>query len=633
MPKTCASCGTVYPDEMVFCPTDGISLRSDESGTDLIGTVIADRYLVSKLLGEGGMGRVYLARHVRLPQQAAIKVLHQDMVKDAGAVARFNREAANAARIEHDRVARVFDFGETGDGQVYIAMEFVPGVTLRELLNDTRRVPAARAANLVYQVAEGLDAAHRLNIVHRDLKPDNILVVTDEQGVDRCKVVDFGIAKVTNSSETQLTQAGMLVGTPEFMSPEQVLGEQLDGRSDVYALALVTYEMFSGELPFEGNTPERKLTARLIQDPRPLSATAPDIDWPDALQEAFDHALVREPEGRTASALEFAEAIVAAVEGWTGMVVMRGRTPLSTTAITGGTQSPSDRSTSRTPTPPVGSPATGVASSTPGTQPTATTGARAAAGQASPPAHGASTGASTGATTGASVKAKNNAWMLYAAVAVLAVGGGGYVAFGGSSKERAPTGGASTEGITPANGDDASSVAGTGVEGTTAGEKGAVRKAPDASNIAAPNGSPNAAPSTSLPHVANTPVRAGADGNARPDASTAGTAALPASGITDAQAADARLALDVIRTALNRAPDDQLAAVGARNIPQLTQLLPRLGTATDSTWAYLALVTAYGYTERLDLACGPLRNANRLAFTAEQRKVVLQYRDALTCAP
>jgi eukaryotic-like serine/threonine-protein kinase len=319
---------------MVFCPTDGTSLRADASSGDLIGTVIADRYLVNELLGEGGMGKVYLASHVRLPQKAAIKVLHQDMVQDAGAVARFNREAANAARIEHDRVARVFDFGETSDGLVYLAMEFVPGKTLRDLLNDSTRLTAVRAANLVYQVAEGLDAAHRLNIVHRDLKPDNILVVTDDNGGDRCKVVDFGIAKVTNSSETQLTQAGMLVGTPEFMSPEQVLGEQLDGRSDVYALALVAYEMFTGELPFEGNTPERKLTARLIQDPCPLAAVAPDVDWPAPLQEAFDHALVREPEGRTATALEFADAIVTAVEGWTGLAVLRQRTPMSTTAIT-----------------------------------------------------------------------------------------------------------------------------------------------------------------------------------------------------------------------------------------------------------------------------------------------------------
>ena len=323
MPKTCTSCGTTYPDSMVFCPTDGTSLRLDEAEGDLIGTVIADRYLVNKLLGEGGMGKVYLARHVRLPQQAAIKVLHHDMVKDAGAVARFNREAANAARIEHDRVARVFDFGETSDGLVYIAMEFVPGQTLRGLLDDARRLPPVRAANIVFQVAEGLDAAHRLSIVHRDLKPDNILVITDEGGVDRCKVVDFGIAKLTNGSETQLTQMGMLVGTPEFMSPEQVLGEQLDGRSDVYALALVAYEMFTGELPFEGNTPERKLTARLIQDPRPLSVVAPEIEWPDALQAAFDRALVREPDGRTATAMEFADEVVNAVEAWTGLSVLR----------------------------------------------------------------------------------------------------------------------------------------------------------------------------------------------------------------------------------------------------------------------------------------------------------------------
>ena len=194
------------------------------------------------------------------------------MLQDSGAVARFNREAANAARIEHERVARVFDFGETSNGLVYLAMEFVPGKTLGEVLEgEGGRLPATRAANLVYQIAEGLDAAHRISIVHRDLKPDNVLVITDEQGVDRCKVVDFGIAKAFDDSEsrkTQLTQAGAIIGTPEFMSPEQVLGEQLDARSDVYALALVAYQLFTGELPFSATTPERSLTARLISDPQ-----------------------------------------------------------------------------------------------------------------------------------------------------------------------------------------------------------------------------------------------------------------------------------------------------------------------------------------------------------------------------
>lgn len=332
MAKICPICSTSYPDSNAFCPNDGATLRAEESSQDLVGTVIADRYKINKLLGEGGMGRVYLAQHVRLPQQAAIKVLHPGMVQESGAVARFNREASNAARIEHDRVARVFDFGETSDGLVYLAMEFVPGQTLRSLLLEAGRLSPARAANIVYQVSEGLDAAHRIGIVHRDLKPDNILVVSDDNG-DRCKVVDFGIAKTVDNSQTQLTQTGMLVGTPEFMSPEQVLGEQLDARSDVYALALVAYQAFAGTLPFGGTTPERSLAARLMEDPQPLSATAPDVEWPEALQQAFDRALQRDPAERTASAIEFGEAVVMAVESWLGVPVLRVRTPMSTPSI------------------------------------------------------------------------------------------------------------------------------------------------------------------------------------------------------------------------------------------------------------------------------------------------------------
>jgi serine/threonine-protein kinase len=217
------------------------------------------------------------------------------MVKDPAAVARFNREAANAARIEHDRVARVFDFGETEDGLVYLAMEFVPGRTLGSILEETPTLSPIRVANLIFQVAEGLDAAHRMSIIHRDLKPDNIMVVTDESGIDRAKGVDFGIAKAvdeTPGQRTQLTQAGTAIGTPQFMSPEQVFGEQLDARSDVYALALVAYQLLTGELPFDSSTPERSLTARIVSNPRTLADAAASTAWPAALQEAFDRALL-----------------------------------------------------------------------------------------------------------------------------------------------------------------------------------------------------------------------------------------------------------------------------------------------------------------------------------------------------
>ncbi len=597
MPKTCTSCGTSYPDTMVFCPTDGTSLRVDDVAGELIGTVIADRYLVSKLLGEGGMGKVYLARHVRLPQQAAIKVLHHDMVQDAGAVARFNREAANAARIEHDRVARVFDFGETSDGLVYIAMEFVPGKTLREVLNEGQRLSPVRAANLVYQVAEGLEAAHRLSIVHRDLKPDNILVITDDTGVDRCKVVDFGIAKLTNDTGTQLTQAGMLVGTPEFMSPEQVLGEQLDGRSDVYALALVAYEMFSGELPFEGNTPERKLTARLIHDPRSLAVVAPDVVWPEALQAALDHALVREPDGRTATAMEFADAIVDAVEAWTGVSVLRTRTPMSSNAIltaanqgTSGLARPSAVST------PTGAPAGPMATAN-------------ASALSSPVTPGAGTSASKAAIR--EPTPKRTPWVAIATIALLVAAGGGYFAFG--------VRGSSDLTVTPALAPETNA--------PTPSSAQPLKRSP--TPIATNGQSPATPQPTAGSRSANNAPSATGTGDAP---STSSTVPIP-SGVSVSEAALARVELDGIRTALITSPADEDVAVGNRSVPRLTQLLPRLGSATDSAWAYLALASAYGMAERPDRACEPYRNAKRLATTALQRTQVDGLAAMLTCSP
>ena len=311
MPKVCPVCGTSYPDLNVFCPSDGSTLRAADSDGDLIGSVVADRYLVTDLLGEGGMGKVYLARHVRLPLQAAIKVLRPELLKDAASVARFNREAANASRIEHANVARVFDFGETSDGTVYLAMEYVAGRTLKDVLEKEGPLTLQRTAVLIRQVADGLDAAHRMGIVHRDLKPDNILVTVDENGVDRCKVVDFGIAKAVggNEKEAGLTRTGFVVGTPEFMSPEQLLGTELDHRSDVYALALVAYTCLTLDLPFDRETPDRGMTARLMSAPRPLAVVRNDLRWPGGLQAVLDQALEREPTKRTSSAGAFAKAL------------------------------------------------------------------------------------------------------------------------------------------------------------------------------------------------------------------------------------------------------------------------------------------------------------------------------------
>jgi len=315
MPKVCPVCDTVYADTNAFCPVDGTTLHVVDLDGGLIGSVVADRYLVTDLLGEGGMGKVYLARHVRLPQQAAIKVLRPEMVKDPAAVARFNREASNASRIDDENVARVYDFGEAAGGTVYLAMEYVAGVSLRALIERDGALEPLRAARIVDQIGKGLDAAHRLKIIHRDLKPDNILVIEGPDGKDRVKVVDFGIAKAFGAGGGNLTKTGFVVGTPEFMSPEQLTGRPLDARSDVYALGLVAYQCLTGKLPFPGDTPEETMTGRLTRAPLRLEE-ATGKSWPGAVQAALDAALARDVEQRPESAGAFATRLKAAIEAW-----------------------------------------------------------------------------------------------------------------------------------------------------------------------------------------------------------------------------------------------------------------------------------------------------------------------------
>ena len=337
MPKVCPVCDTVYPDANAFCPVDGTTLHVVDLEGGLIGSVVADRYLVTDLLGEGGMGKVYLARHVRLPQQAAIKVLRPEMVKDPAAVARFNREASNASRIDDENVARVYDFGEASGGTVYLAMEYVAGISLRDLLERDGPMEPHRAAGIVEQIGRGLDAAHRLKIIHRDLKPDNILVIEGPDGRDRVKVVDFGIAKAFGAEEGNLTKTGFVVGTPEFMSPEQLTGRPLDARSDVFALGLVAYQCLTRALPFPGDTPEQKMAGRLMRAPLRLDEVS-DKGWSPALQEVFDSVLSREVDKRPESAGDFARRFSSAIEaGATG----QSGTASGATAGAGAPRAPS----------------------------------------------------------------------------------------------------------------------------------------------------------------------------------------------------------------------------------------------------------------------------------------------------
>ena len=315
MAKVCPTCEKEYGDDVLYCSADGATLQSLAPGDDLVGTVVADRYLITDKIGEGGMGRVYLARHVRLPQNVAVKVLHPWLVRDPNVVTRFRREAVNASQIENEHVARVFDHGEIGDGLLYIAMEFVEGKPLGEIVAQNGPLSIARTIEITRQVADALAAAHErpTPIVHRDLKPDNILLGTRRDGSDRVKVVDFGIAEAMSGGGTKLTQAGLVIGTPEYMSPEQLAAITLDWRSDIYSLALVTFYLLTGKLPFAAESPHVAALMRLHERPKTLAEVTNDGTWPPALQAVIDKALAREPGERYATAPEFAHALADAV--------------------------------------------------------------------------------------------------------------------------------------------------------------------------------------------------------------------------------------------------------------------------------------------------------------------------------
>ena len=312
--KVCPTCGTEYPLSERFCPRDGTALRSASTTADLLGAIVAERYHILKKLGEGGMGTVYLAEHVKMGRKAALKVMNPGMNTDADAIARFNREAANASRLNHPNVCAIYDFGETSDGLIYLAMEFIEGESLTSLIEKNGYLAAPRAASIIHQAADALAVAHDYGIVHRDLKPDNIMIAKDRDGADVVKVVDFGIAKASSSDAQKVTKTGLVVGTPEYMSPEQLAGDKLDGRSDIYSLGLVAFNCLTGLLPFPSETAQEAMIMRLTDLPKTLAEMKPDIAWPAELQTVMDRVLARDADERYQKSDEFGRDISKAVE-------------------------------------------------------------------------------------------------------------------------------------------------------------------------------------------------------------------------------------------------------------------------------------------------------------------------------
>src|SRR5581483_4268912 len=290
----CSQCGTGNLDGTRFCNSCGSSLtatvavnkspekESAQPADPLLGRTIEGKYRFDAKLGEGGMGAVYKATRMLIGDIVAIKVLHGAQSATAQAGERFRREAQAAARLKHPNAVAIYDFGVTGDGLLYLIMELAEGQSLRSLIKEKGAIPPQMAAEIMGQACSALDEAHQHNIVHRDIKPDNIMVRTTSGGM-QVKVLDFGIAKLRDlTGSDTLTQHGSVIGTPHYMSPEQCLGEELDGRSDIYSLGVVLYEMLSGVAPFRGNTSREIITKHITQPPpsiRSINASlSPEVD-------------------------------------------------------------------------------------------------------------------------------------------------------------------------------------------------------------------------------------------------------------------------------------------------------------------------------------------------------------------
>ena len=308
--RVCPQCGATFGGATLFCPRDGASLRSVSSGGDLVGQLIDDRYHVGERLGEGGMGEVYMAQQVRTGRKCALKLMHVAMTRDADAVGRFRREASSACAISHPHVATIYDSGETTDRRPYFAMEFVDGRPLSHIIRDEGRLAPWRAADIGRQIAEGLAAAHDIDIVHRDLKPDNVMLGAARGGADFVKLVDFGIAKPTKAAGNTLTKTGFVLGTPAYMSPEQICADKLDGRTDLYSLGCVLYEMLIGVTPWADDSIEAVMMRRLTEPPpRPRDV---ESSIPEVLDDIVVRLLGRSVDDRYPDARAVVDALSAA---------------------------------------------------------------------------------------------------------------------------------------------------------------------------------------------------------------------------------------------------------------------------------------------------------------------------------
>jgi len=308
LPRICPACSGRYPADFRVCPRDATPLADAPQDADpLVGTTLGESYEIVRLIGEGGMGRVYEARHTRLPNKRfAVKMLHHELARQPEVVARFQREAEAVAAIEHANVVGVFDVNRAPDGRPYIVQELLEGEELGKLLERSGRLPVAAAVAIVRQVCRALGAAHTRGIVHRDVKPENVILLGDLPAA-HVKMVDFGISKLEEGSA--LTKTGVVMGTPAYMAPEQARGERVDARADIYAAGAILYRAVTGRKPYEGLDPMATLSAVLSEEPPRPRTLAPGL--PEALELLIQRAMAKEPAERLARIEELESGLAA----------------------------------------------------------------------------------------------------------------------------------------------------------------------------------------------------------------------------------------------------------------------------------------------------------------------------------
>ncbi len=311
----CPRCHAENKGDARFCERCGENLAAlSQKGKDpFIGRILSDKYLILDHLGDGGMGKVYKAEQLSLSKNIAIKILHKELLQNDTQVKRFQREALLASRLEHPNSINIIDFGKTEEGAHFLAMEALSGVELSDVIKKEFPLSTERTVHIMMQVCSVLSEAHANTIVHRDLKPENIMLIDRMDDPNFVKVLDFGIAKLheRDPNEPAITMQGMVCGTPEYMSPEQAMGKELDPRTDLYSLGCVLYEMLTQRVPFRNPNPQALLAMHIKEKPVPPSQLMPDLNIDPALEKVALKAMKKKVENRYQSSMEMRQALEA----------------------------------------------------------------------------------------------------------------------------------------------------------------------------------------------------------------------------------------------------------------------------------------------------------------------------------